>query len=99
MSEPKWTPGPWRRNPKCNAVVADAATGFEDRENIEYYGGHLIAESIFRYENADLIAAAPDLYQALEALVLAEEAAGSDGLEAERRRAAIAALRKARGET
>lgn len=49
--------------------------------------------------NGFLIAAAPDLYEALEALVLAEEAAGSDGREAERRRAAIAALRKARGET
>ena len=83
MSEPKWTPGPWFYDDFTEGIYA----GRDNR-----IGG---AEPA----SGPLMAAAPDLYEALEALVLAEEAAGSDGREAERRRAAIAALRKARGET
>lgn len=66
-----YTPGPWRVN--NGAVVSDypidtngVNTG---HNNKEYYGGYLIAESIFRDEDRNLIAAAPELFEALIALL------------------------------
>ena len=95
MTKP--TPGPWRvvhgRNPEQFVVCTD---GYEYDASIAYLPGDYPRTAL---ANARLIAASPALYEALEALVLAEEAAGSDGREAERRRAAIAALKKARGES
>ena len=95
MTKP--TPGPWRvvhgRNPEQFVVCTD---GYEYDGSIAYLPGDYPRTAL---ANARLIAASPALYEALEALVLAEEAAGSDGREAERRRAAIAALKKARGES
>jgi hypothetical protein len=62
------TPGPWRIGKTGGAVVADhpvngGGTGHSDTD---YYGGHLIAESIARLEDAKLIAAAPELLAMLE---------------------------------
>jgi len=63
------TPGPWRvRN---FSVIAYAATGHDDPSDVDYYAGHLVAESVEWAANRKLIAAAPDL---LEALVAAEVA-------------------------
>jgi hypothetical protein len=70
MSEIKHTPGIWSVGPKGGCVVSDQpipgikeGTGHADTE---YYGGHLIAESIWRKEDARLIAAAPELLDALK---------------------------------
>jgi hypothetical protein len=62
------TPGPWRV--KGNAVIADApAPGIGGSDDITYYGGHLIAESI-NPPNAILIAATPEM-RALLAWIVA----------------------------
>lgn len=68
--ETKFTPGPWRIGRNCGAVVADTEEGicipgaFGDDAK-EYYGGYLVGESISP-GNSALIAAAPELLEALE---------------------------------
>ncbi|SIT25294.1 hypothetical protein [Achromobacter sp. MFA1 R4] len=103
----KHTPGNWTVGKTGGAVVSDqplpnySINGGHD--HVDYYGGHLIAESIWRAEDARLISAAPDLVEALEAEEewRGREAAGEldpewdyDTMVAAKRRAAIA---KARG--
>lgn len=63
------TPGPWHPGKTGGAVVSEApidgvpvGSGHSD---VEYYGGNLIAESIWRKEDVRLIAAAPDLLAVL----------------------------------
>lgn len=57
------TPGPW--HPSANAadaVVCDEAKReYYNDDAVEYYGGHLVAESIATDGNRELIAAAPEL--------------------------------------
>lgn len=68
---------------------------------MDYYGGHLIAESIAP-QNVPLIAAAPDLLEALEMVRDADEDCKSDGLPTipDIARAKIdRAIAKAKGET
>lgn len=55
------TPGPWRAGETGGAVVADhQISEVSGSEDVEYYGGHLVAESIAA-RNVPVIAAAPDL--------------------------------------
>ncbi len=62
----KHTPGPWRIGKSYGAVVADVPVDSGcDNDHVEAYGGHLIAESI-AVCNRPLIAAAPELLEALE---------------------------------
>lgn len=63
----KHTPGPWRLG-NGTAVVADAGGPgtWDDADNVRFYGGPLICESVRSIETARLIAAAPDLLAALE---------------------------------
>jgi hypothetical protein len=67
--EAKHTPGNWKVGKTGGVVVSDQPLPGYDinggHDHIEYYGGHLIAESIWRKEDARLIAAAPDLLNAL----------------------------------
>ena len=59
------TPGPWRVG-NCRSVVADSPMGtHSEQDNVAYYGGALVAESIRTEANARLIAAAPDLLGSL----------------------------------
>ena len=61
------TPGPWREGKTGGTVVCDTPIGGDmGHDVIEYYGGHLVAESIGRKADVALIAAAPDLLAALE---------------------------------
>lgn len=99
MSETKWTPGPWvldQRYHGCiysddlpGSIVAQAG-GFEFAPRLE-------AEET---ANACLIAAAPDLYEALNNLTMAAELEIVLGNKAwvEMHGIAMAVLKKARGE-
>ena len=63
----KHTPGEWRIGKMGGTVVADSKTSDTPNtghDDVEYYGGHLICESIETQANARLIAAAPDLLEA-----------------------------------
>ena len=64
-----YTPGPWRIGKWGGSVVADApAPGVGGSDDVEHYGGHLVAESITP-SNAKLIAAAPELLALLIELI------------------------------
>lgn len=91
--ERKWTPGPWKIGLHYMSIVADGKTGHDDPESVKAYNGHLVCESV-NPTNAHLIAAAPDLYEALEEL--AEKMAAN--MDDETVRVVASALRKARGE-
>ncbi len=66
----KHTPGPWRPGKSYSSVVADYPTRLRSEDatedEVSAYGGHLIAESIFNEADKRLIAAAPDLLEAIE---------------------------------
>lgn len=61
------TPGPWRRGKAHQAVVSDVSNGLIGctAEEVEAYGGYLVAESIAP-DNIDIITAAPDMLAALK---------------------------------
>lgn len=58
------TPGPWRVGRRGSVVADSPVPQISGSDAVEYYGGHLIAESITP-SNAALVAAAPDFYGAL----------------------------------
>lgn len=98
MSETKWTPGPWSTHPEelrgGRYWVIDGPVDVQDPECDEPLAIHEIDNG---KANAHLIAAAPDLYAALEKL-LAKVECGT-ALNCAVCDAARAALSSARGET
>jgi hypothetical protein len=76
MSEPKFTPGPWRQG-----GIFDPITGIRDRDKMkrpntniygplakpEHQSGPCVAQHV-ALKDASLICAAPELYEALETL-------------------------------
>jgi hypothetical protein len=99
MSETKFTPKPWTLADveRGKMVLGGAGRSYVASVTIEQIGGGAIAAAMEpqRLANADLIAAAPDLYAALTELLFdAFEDAHPDSVKAAR-----AALAKARGET
>ncbi|MGZ4819362.1 MAG: hypothetical protein ACXVZJ_12090 [Terriglobales bacterium] len=81
--ELKHTPGPWRAGSgtggKGSVVSDQLATGaLNGSEAVDYYGGNLIAESVAQ-ENIPLIAAAPELLEALEACYAALDPYSAEG--------------------
>ena len=61
------TPGPWRVG-RAGAIVADVPIegGVGGTSDTEYYGGHLIAETVAPC-NAPILSAAPELLEACKA--------------------------------
>jgi hypothetical protein len=63
--------GTWRKGNNWGEVVTDNGDGFPKGSGhgaTDYYGGFLIAESIAKEADAKLIAAAPEMLQALQNL-------------------------------
>lgn len=115
MSETKWTPEPWRAGlgdaylPKTligESSVEIACIPHETYDAIDVFGKRRGGTEEEHLANAHLIAAAPDLYAALDSLLKTfvddlgecgydeDDIADHDGV-----KRATAALRKARGET
>ena len=66
------TPGPWRGGKGGFTVVADhPIPEIGGSGDVDYYGGHLVAESVAP-QNRPLIAAAPELLGSLKRIVMAE---------------------------
>jgi len=59
----KHTPGPWIWNYSKNAIIHPVNDASDE---VQHYGGILVCESVWDEPNARLIAAAPDLLEALE---------------------------------
>lgn len=71
------TPGPWRVGTWGGSVVADYPIPVGGSDDVDYYGGHLVAESIAP-QNTPIIAAAPELLAAAKKLRHAVYALGLD---------------------
>ena len=94
MTETRWTPGPWKVNPKTPSTVVtpDGMISVSWSSTDGHY--ERLAEA-----NANLIAAAPDLYDALDrCLNFIENTEGEIGATLECGDKARAALAKACGE-
>jgi hypothetical protein len=99
-----FTPGPWRRSRKSGApyIISEGDNG-QTVARVTEFTRDFVAEQV---ANANLIAAAPELYEALDAIVAAIEPTLNAAVEAgypneesvARMNAAKAALTKARGE-
>jgi len=65
----KHTPGTWKHGLNYGSVVSDKTDGklYGGADATEHYGGYLIAESIAE-QNRDIIAAAPDMFDALKTI-------------------------------
>jgi hypothetical protein len=87
----KHTPGPWRVGGGDRVfawVVADHPVPEMPGSGDEFYGGHMVAESITQ-ENAKLIAAAPELLALLIELIDIEGPQPGTGMWANKVEAAI----------
>lgn len=68
--------GIWKVGNNHGVVVTDCGDGFQESTGhaaVDYYGGYLIAESVAKKEDAQLIASAPDMLTALIAITKSSE--------------------------
>ena len=66
----------WSKGKHAGCVVSDTPNRHTRDDHVDYYGGHLIAESIPKQEYVNLIACAPSMLALLEkALPIIEEEA------------------------
>jgi len=65
MNETKFTPGPWRWNKDKSVLFSRLNAAVVDSKEDEHVGAVVVVNNA----NANLIAAAPELYNALELLV------------------------------
>lgn len=81
MDEKKvyFTPGPWMKGKPVDAIIASPEAEIKmigkpfpepEKEVREYYGGHVICESVNAYDR-DLIIAAPEMHKTLSELIIA----------------------------
>lgn len=69
----KHTQGPWGVSRLGNAVISGSPVPeVRGSDEVDYYGGHLIAESVAA-QNVMLIAAAPEMYDVCVQLVSARD--------------------------
>jgi hypothetical protein len=72
------TPKPWIKGKAGGCVIApDADSRETDDAERKFYGGYLIAESINKVDDINLIIAAPDLLDVLEKVEKACKATGN----------------------
>ena len=90
MTERKWKPGPWGVKPRANLCQEISSSNGITIAVTRHRGKIGAAE---RHANAHLIAAAPDLYEALEYLMMHADLTYGD------KTVASEALARARGET
>lgn len=98
MTDTKFTPGPWRVGADFESICLDGDSSRKFTSNgwakcVAKVTERSWMEGTQPFHNAHLIAAAPDLYEALEGVITAMEGLGHGPFDAER-----AALAKARGE-
>lgn len=98
MTEPKFTKGPWKATYDSQLQAAIEIYNTEDRIIVATLPDRGTVEAMPEIEaNADLIAAAPDLYEALE--TTCEYCIGKEATDCPCERCITGkALRKARGE-
>lgn len=73
MSEPRWTPGPWENSWNRPDTEDNVSGTFGEEWGIRAADGKVVVGTVWydgmhllmRQEDGDLIAAAPDLYEAL----------------------------------
>jgi hypothetical protein len=108
MSETPWTPGPWvvdtdwpnNRHHACEIISGGIGHPFHEHRALANVVVKVDGGSYPRGEaNARLIAAAPELAEALDNIMMALDLPGDHCELANAKRQAIAALAKARGET
>jgi len=81
MDEFKGSKGAWNVGKILSTVDTNAREGFEGKSGhdaTEYYGGYLIAESIMKKADAQLIAASRDLLYASQQMVEASLSGDKD---------------------
>jgi len=59
----------WKAGNCGGAVVSDTPNHHESKENLDYYGGYLVAESIGSEKHMRLIIAAPEMLRTLETIL------------------------------
>lgn len=97
----KHTPGPWRvaecgtKGCWCRTIVADVPDIVDDGDS----DFHIITSGSLRKHNANLVAAAPELLEALKRLQLAYTNSHSPSVRADCWKQAADAIAKATGET
>lgn len=74
-----YSKGNWTIGKNGGTVVTDDSSGFpvesghSGKESTDYYGGNLIAESILKKADAQLISAAPEMGYALRSFIAGME--------------------------
>ncbi|WP_437918552.1 hypothetical protein [Sphingobacterium sp. LRF_L2] len=96
----RYSRGKWTIGKTGGAVVTNDGFGFPDRtghSDIVHYGGYLIAESIYKVEDAQLISAVPDMLEALKIAVGIVEKEPTKFTKEEKLKFCIDAINKAEG--
>jgi hypothetical protein len=92
--------GTWKLGNNNGDVITDCGDGFPHESGhtaTDYYGGFLIAESILKPADAQLIAASPELLEALQIVIGDIDKGPHNFTKEEKTKIARAAINKALG--